>query len=643
MRTVFCIQALLIGFAVPSYGALTPDQFRADLQFVVSQVTATHPNPFFETPASDFHAAASQLENEAGVLTSDQFYTRLGALVALIHDPHTSLFLTGSTAAVLGFAPLPIEFRYFVDSFFVTAAPASQRSLNGARLLSINGKAVEDVLAMLEPQIAHYNEGSLRTGLAAMLANSGVLRGTGIAATAGAIPFGFQLPSGEQVTIALSNDSSATVPALDAGSGYVGPLLSHAGENYWSEYWVYAKAAYVRYASCIEMPARPAGQFIADTLAMIDGNAVETLIVDFRDNGGGNDTVFLPLVTGLQQRMKTLRANPRFRLYTLINGGTFSSAMDGAMFLNLKVIPGGMGILGPPGSAGAASILIGEPTGGKPAEYGQVSGITLPASRLYLNCSTKYFPALAGIPDRDSVYPDVTATVRSTDFFSRHDAILAAALAHASAPPAAPEGPAIVVNSASFRYETGIAAGSFASAFGSFPTGDLTVLVNGASARLIAATSTQFVFVVPSETPPGMATLQVILGGSVVSDGRFEVTAAGPGLFVAGGASAAQPGAVLNEDSHLNTAAAPAATGSVVQIFATGYRRLDQSGAAPVAVWIANRPAEVLYSGRAPGVDGLWQINVRIPADGAITKQVPLFISAEGLVSNGVVIYATAQ
>lgn len=73
-----------------------------------------------------------------------------------------------------------------------------------------------------------------------MLANSGVLRGAGIAAAAGAIPFGFQLPSGEQVSVSLSGDNSATVPALDGG-GYTGPLLNHAGENYWSEYWAYAK------------------------------------------------------------------------------------------------------------------------------------------------------------------------------------------------------------------------------------------------------------------------------------------------------------------------------------------------------------------------------------------------------------------
>ena len=504
----------------------------------------------------------------------------------------------------------------------------------------VNGKPLADVLTLLEPLVAHDNAGWLQVGLANLLANSGALRGVGIVPASGAIPFGLQLPSGEQVTVALSGGNSATVPALDPAGGYTGPLLNHAGENYWSEYWGYAKTVYVRYAACVEMPTRPVSQFIADTLALIDGNPVETLVIDFRNNGGGSDGTFIPLVTGIEQRLRTLRANPQFRVYTLINHATFSSAMDGAEDLKLNVIPPTMTILGAAGSAGAASILVGEPTGGKPAEYGNVSSFALPASRLSFFCSTQYFSIMAGIPDLDAVYPDVAVNVRSTDYFARHDAVLAAALAHASAPPAAPGGSAIVVNSASYRYETGIAAGSLASAFGDYPAGDLEITVNGANARVLGATSTQIVFVVPPQTRLGTAGLQVIRGGSVVSDGLFQVTAAGPGLFVAAAANAAQPGAVLNQDNVLNSAAAPAAAGSTVQIFATGYGPVDASGSATVSVWIANRPAEVVYSGPAPGVDGLWQINVRIPADPAITNQVPLFISAAGLVSNGVTIYA---
>src|SRR5579859_5894392 len=224
MRTAFYVRALLIFVPVSSYAALTPDQFRADLQYVVSQLTTSHPNPFFSTPASDFYAAAARLDADAGMLTSEQFYTRLGALVALIHDPHTSLGLSNSAATLLGFGLLPIKFRYFADGVFVTAAPPGQPSLNGALLVEVNGMPLSDVLALLQPMVAHDNDGWLHAGLAGMLANSGVLRGLGIAPPTGAIPLGFQLPSGDRVTIALSGDNSLAVPALNAAGGYTGPL-----------------------------------------------------------------------------------------------------------------------------------------------------------------------------------------------------------------------------------------------------------------------------------------------------------------------------------------------------------------------------------------------------------------------------------
>ncbi|MCX6630246.1 MAG: hypothetical protein NTW28_21720, partial [Candidatus Solibacter sp.] len=113
--------------------------------------------------------------------------------------------------------------------------------------------------------------------------------------------------------------------------------------------------------------------------------------------------------------------------------------------------------------------------------------------------------------------------------------------------------------------------------------------------------------------------------------------------FIANPADSTQPGVVLNEDNALNTANAPAPRGTVVQFFGTGHGPLDSSSGAPVTAWIANRPAEILFSGLAPGAPGLWQVNVRMPSDSAIEKQVPVFISAEGYVSNAVSIFVTAQ
>ena len=631
--------ALLVSLAGSSYGSLTQEQLRADLQYVVKWLPSVHPNLFFSTPSTDFFAAAAQLDADIPGLSTEQFYTRLGALVAMINDSHTRLVLENSTAAALGFVRLPIEFQSLDDGLFVVSAPAAQAFLNGARLIRVGGLAAEDVVTRLQPEVAHTNVSGLRFGVASILSNGGVLRGIGAAPAEGPVSFGFQLGAGAPVTVQIAADNSGLTPALRASDGYLPPLADHAGDNYWSEYWALARTVYVRYAQCVEMPARSSSAFAADTLALIDRNPVDTIIVDLRADGGGSENVTLPLVTGILRRIGALRANPKFQIYTLIDGGTESAAMNTAVDLKYPVVPPTMTILGPAGSRGADTILAGEPTGGHPAYYGGGGQLILPQSHLSLRYSTGYTPPFAGIPVRDAIYPDLPVAPRSTDYFARHDPVVAAALAQALPPPAAPAGPAVVVNSASLRPETGIAAGSLASAFGSFSSGNVTLTVNGESAQLLAATAGQLNFVIPAGTLEGLATLEVRAGVDVISQGQFQVTPAGPGLFVTDEAARSQPGAILNQDYTLNTVATPAPRGAVAQIFATGSESADATAPLPVSVWIANRPAEVLYSGIAPGFPGLWQINVRIPDDPAIQQQVPVFIAADRYVSNGVTIF----
>jgi hypothetical protein len=326
-RTLF-LAILLIVCGRPSFAAPTPEQLRTDLQYVTRQLPAVHPNPFFWTSAADFQAAASRLDAETAQLSPEQFYTRLHALVAMLHDSHTSLRLDGNAAAAVGFALLPIQFRIFTDGVFVTAAPLDRPSLNRARLVHIGRVPVADVLKSLEPHVAHDNDSWLRAVLESLLSNAGILRGTGLAPAVGPIPFGFALPSGGEITVDISAGNST--PAVRSDDGYIGPLLERTGENYWSAYWPSARTVYVRYSACVEMANRPVTRFTADTLALVDDNPVDTLVVDLRGNGGGVDAVTIPLVVGLVQRIARLGGNPRFRVYTLIDGGTFSSGMNTA-------------------------------------------------------------------------------------------------------------------------------------------------------------------------------------------------------------------------------------------------------------------------------------------------------------------------
>ncbi len=145
--------------------------------------------------------------------------------------------------------------------------------------------------------------------------------------------------------------------------------------------------------------------------------------------------------------------------------------------------------------------------------------------------------------------------------------------------------------------------GSLGSLFGRNLTGTATRLtMDGVEGRILFADSRQINFQVPVELA-GRASAQVI----VTVDGRQSVpvavplAATNPGIF---------PGAVLNQDNSANTAANPAESGSVVQLFLTGLE------GAPVTVRIHDRPAQVpLYAGPAPGLVGVQQVNADVPKD----------------------------
>jgi uncharacterized protein (TIGR03437 family) len=368
----------------------------------------------------------------------------------------------------------------------------------------------------------------------------------------------------------------------------------------------------------------------------VDANPVDTFVFDFRGNPGGDSTLINALTGGLAQRFSTLLANPRLRIYDAIDKGTFSSGMDDAIAIK-QPPPSQVAALFPNVDFTQLVRAIGEPTGGKPAEYGEVKPFTLPGSGLSGQYSTTYFPNPSYIPDLPSFMPDIPVSVRSTDFFARHDPVMGAILAETNSAPAQPSGDVITVNGASFRADQGLAPGSFAAAFGTFSSAPDQVLVAGLEAKLVSSATSQVNFVVPSTFSPGTVTISVRAVGKVLAAGQATLTPTGPAIFVLNPADPSQPGAVENQDFSVNSSANPAAPGSVVQIFATGNGAPNGSGSAPVQVLFGDRPGQVLYSAPLAQFPGLWQINAQVPS--GTTGQVPLSLIASPVASNGVTIY----
>lgn len=204
-----------------------------------------------------------------------------------------------------------------------------------------------------------------------------------------------------------------------------------------------------------------------------------------------------------------------------------------------------------------------------------------------------------------------------------------------------------VMNGASFASTQPMAPGSFASIFGQnlcsqtatgtwigpgqLPTslGNCSVAVNGTAAMMQYVSPGQINFIVPQTMGPGTGSV-VVSNGSQVTNGSMTIGQSGPGTFSMNGMGVGE-GAMLNGMMWQPGPFSTTTNGQTTPIamYVTG---LDLSSTPTVS--IGGMPANVMWSGNAPGYAGLQQINVSMPAGAAGSGRVPVTITSDGQTSN---------
>jgi uncharacterized protein (TIGR03437 family) len=204
-----------------------------------------------------------------------------------------------------------------------------------------------------------------------------------------------------------------------------------------------------------------------------------------------------------------------------------------------------------------------------------------------------------------------------------------------------------VVNAATYE-AGGVAPGEIVTLFGNGIEGD--VYFDGLPAPRLYATPTQTSVVAPFHLANRRNTVvQVMVADALSLPVTLPVRAAKPGIFTVNSQGTGQAVLLDNATGQSNSAAAPFARGTDVFVYLSGGGATQPAGvdgllngtqlprlAAEVWVEVGGVRTPAQYAGGAPGfLQGLTQVNFRIPADAPTGPAVPLAVVVGGVRSTG--------
>ena len=143
--------------------------------------------------------------------------------------------------------------------------------------------------------------------------------------------------------------------------------------------------------------------------AALESSGAETLIVDVRQNGGGNNYRNTPILHAI---LKNERVNRPGHLFVLTSPRTFSACMNFCGWLERET----------------NAIFVGEPTGAPPSMYGDTEELALDRPGWTVRTSALYWQESQSNDERLWIEPYVRARLTIPDVLAGRDPVLDAAL-----------------------------------------------------------------------------------------------------------------------------------------------------------------------------------------------------------------------
>ncbi len=278
-----------------------------DVRLFAAELERIHPNPYHATPRAEYARRVDELAARADSLDRDQLVVELMRLLALLgeRDGHSGIYTLHTHPRPLHLYPL--RTYWFSDGLTVVDGDAP-----GAKLVAIEGVPIDEAVARIRPLITRDNEWSFRERIPYYLVCAEVLRGLGIS-DGERVTFTLQSASGSR-NVELTPIAAASYRARfpyywqppAAPPGVRDPLwVRYRGTGQAVKTLQRGRFVYVAYTQTGD-----AGDLAARIKRLARKPAFRRLIVDVRQNGGGDNTRYFALLDAIASKVVNRRSRP---------------------------------------------------------------------------------------------------------------------------------------------------------------------------------------------------------------------------------------------------------------------------------------------------------------------------------------------
>lgn len=401
--------------------ALTAEQWRDDLKFMVSEMKARHPNLYHSISRQEFDAMVERLDRRIPTLQRNQIIVEMMRIAAAVGDGHTRVDPRKDKA--FGFPSIPVKLYEFDDGLFIRAVAPGHEQLLGVRVDAVGGVPIAEARSRVATLVSGDNMMAARTMVPLYLAMPDVLQAVGLSDDRSRATFTVT-KNGRRRTVTLAAEGVDPVWPPDTDISLITPDGWTDGRKGPAPLWLQEPLTlhrllaeprrglvYAQLNQGTEYKGESIDAFGARIAEMVRVHNPRALVFDLRLNYGGNGDLRHELVRHL------IRAEDAdTQLFVLTARGSFSATQ---FYLeDLARLSHGL--------------LVGEPASGKPISYGDAYRSIMPSSGIAVRTSLTYWKS--GQDQRPWTPVDIAVPYNYADYRTGRDPALDAVVAYRPQP-----------------------------------------------------------------------------------------------------------------------------------------------------------------------------------------------------------------